>query len=209
MEKQGANSDSSRNKYADNQVVDKDIETTKARIKVKFTDMAVPMERYDFSEVSYHKLFPNSKVETPLGDVKLGEHQFEKLKTKEREEYLGAVYQTLNDPIVIIETEKEGKKTKLYTKSFKGRNTKTDIVISVVVDIEGKPISISTHRRDMGNTLNKIKKGNILYEKEAASTVDTRTFNSSSSEERQPTNTSSPKTGKKSSGDGRLAGIPI
>jgi len=99
---------------------------------------------------------------------------------------LGSVYQTLKDPIVISEIEKNGEKIKLYSKSFEG-DKKTQIVVSVVVNIENTPVSISTHRRDLNNALNIIKKGSILYEKGGARTVDTRTFNSSSSEERQPT----------------------
>ncbi|MDR0475122.1 MAG: hypothetical protein LBH43_15795, partial [Treponema sp.] len=169
----------------------------KERIKNKFEETAVPMEKYEFSEENFQKLFPNGKVKTPLGEVKLGEHQYQKLESKGRQEYLGAVFQTLSDPVIIIETERNEQKAKLYLKSFEDKNTQ--IVVSVVVDINGKPVSISTHRREMNNALNAIKKGNILYEKDIAPTVDTRAFNSPSSEERQPTTKVSPKSDEKSS----------
>ena len=166
-------------------------------LKNKFEELAVPMEQYEFTQENYNKLFPNKKVKTPLGDVKLGDNQYKKLKAKYRKDYLGAVHQTLSAPVVVVETEKNGKKSKLYTKSFKV-NDETKAVISVVVSIEGESVSISTHRRDMNNMINLIKKGNILYEKDIASTVDAGTFNSSSSEEQQPTPTIYSKTDEKS-----------
>lgn len=45
---------------------------------------------------------------------------------------------------------------------------KTRGVISVVIKREGVKISISTHRRDIKNTINKIKTGSVLYEKDTA-----------------------------------------
>ena len=157
-----------------------------ARIGKKLKGLAVPMKEYEFTQTTFKKIFPSGRVETPLGKVKLGENQYQKLEAKGRQEYLGAVFQTLSDPIFVAESEKNGKKANLYVKSFtKGK--KPQIVISVVADINGKQVSISTHRRDMNNALNIIKKGNILYEKDVAKTVDTGAFNSPSSEERQPT----------------------
>jgi hypothetical protein len=139
------------------------------RVKQKMEMFAVPMQKYEFSRETYQKLFPDGKIQTPAGAVKLGEHQYEKLKARGREEYLGAVYQTLSDPGVIIEIEEKGGRVKLYTKSFRGdQDSKMDAVISVVVDIGGVSVSISTHRRNVNNTLNKIKKGGILYEKDTA-----------------------------------------
>ena len=158
------------------------------RLMEKMKLFAVPMQKIEFSRDTYKRLFPGGKVKTPIENVKLGEHQYEKLKARGREEYLGAVYQTLADPVVVIETEKGNDRVRLYTKSFRGfPGEKTDAVISVVVDIGGLPVSISTHRRDVNNTLNKIKKGGILYEKETALPVGTVAFNAPSSEERQPT----------------------
>ncbi|MDR0321670.1 MAG: hypothetical protein LBI28_09220 [Treponema sp.] len=130
-------------------------------IKEKFVLLAVLMEEYEFTKENYDKLFPNGKVKTPLGYVKLGEHQFEKLKTKERMELLGALKQTLADPIIVFSSGV----AEIYTKSFI-EDEKTKAVLSVVITKEGEKISISTHRRDLSNVLNKIKKDNILYEKD-------------------------------------------
>ena len=185
---------------SDNEQESEDEKSTRARLRGKFETLAVPMKTVKFTRKNYDKLFPGGILDTPLGEVKMGEHQFEKLKAKNREEYLGAVFQTLHDPVVIIESEKDGKKAKLYTKSFKDESdTEPDIVISVVVNIDNTLVSISTHRRGLHNTLNKIKKDNLLYEKEVARTVDTGTFNSSSSNERQPTNQVSAESSEKSS----------
>ncbi|MCL2174465.1 MAG: PBECR2 nuclease fold domain-containing protein [Treponema sp.] len=132
----------------------------KEQLKNKFESMAVEMEKYEFTEDNYKKLFPNGKINTPIGEVKLGEHQFDKLKAKERTELLGAIKQTLEDPITIFASGD----TEIYAKSFI-ENQETKAVISVVIEKEGKKISISTHRRGLNNVINKIKEGNILYEK--------------------------------------------
>ena len=140
------------------------VEETKDRLRKKFADMAEPMNSVEYTQENYVKLFPDSKVSTPIGWIKLGGHQFEKLKVNERENLLGAMHQTLTDPIVIInEVEK---RAFLFSKSFRNDLEKIKGVMSVVVDMNGTKVAISTHRRKPSNIINKIKKvADVAYEK--------------------------------------------
>jgi hypothetical protein len=81
---------------------------------------------------------------------------------------IGAMRQTLVDPIVIITEEKNSRKAYLFIKSFKNIEDaqKHDFIMSVVVTIDDIKIAISTYKRKRREVLNKIKKaGVIAYEK--------------------------------------------
>jgi hypothetical protein len=136
---------------------------TKEVLKKKLEDMSVPMDIVVFNRENYDKLFPDGMVETPLGEVKLGDNQYEKLKERERTGLLGALKQTLTDPVVVYSSGG----AEVYAKSF-AKNGKIKAIVSVVVEKEGQRISISTHNKDLNNLVNAIKKGNILYEKDVA-----------------------------------------
>ena len=139
-----------------NETDPKDINERVSRITAKLESMAVPVEEYDFTPEIYSTLFPDGKIDTPIGEVKMGENQYRKLQTRDhgkRSRYLGAMYQTLKEPIVIAKQHRDrdaGKTSWLYIKSFR-KNKESEIVISVVIsqfdNHENKPIkvSISTH----------------------------------------------------------------
>ena len=136
----------------------------KQEIAKKLEDLAVPMEKIEFTRENYNRLFPEGKVQTPMGSVKMGENQFEKLDARDRRELLGAVSQTLKDPVVILGDKQDGKDAKLYIKSFKSSDSKaTDYVQSVVVEIEGQNVSISTGQRRVEQIALKIKMASILH----------------------------------------------
>jgi len=139
----------------------------RAELKRKLGELAVPMEKYKLTQDNFEKLFPNGRVATPLGKVKLGENQFAKLKARNREDLLGATFQTLSDPVVVLSSDRDGRKARMYVRSFK-KEASISVVVSVVVDqFDGtKPIkvSISTHRKDVSNVLGKIKSpDDIVY----------------------------------------------
>ena len=150
---------------AGNNTENKEIENLKSKIKQLFQDEAIPLPNIPFTRENYNKLFPLGITETPLGIVKLGEHQFEKLQALNRDYLLGAIHETLKNPLVVILENKDNNKSKLYVKSFIYKNkSKQKIVQSVAVGIDGKNISISTHERNIGNVLNKIKTADsIIY----------------------------------------------
>lgn len=120
---------------------------------------AVEFPIVEFSEENYKK-YLGTPIDTPLGKVKLGENQFEKLKAKNRQNLIGAIRETLSKPCFIAE-EKNG--TTLYVKSFTKDNEQKNIM-SVVIKRDGLNISISTHEERESQILSKIKKAGVLKE---------------------------------------------
>ena len=133
------------------------IEKIRNALQEKFEQLAEPMWQYDFTRSNYDELFPRGIITTPIGDVKLGKHQFDKLREKKRENLLGAMYQTLSDPIAIVEEARNDKKALLYTKTFKEGAGKIKTAVSVVVTIDNINVTISTHRRSLKYILQTIK----------------------------------------------------
>ena len=135
------------------------VEQIKNALKEDFKNKAIEKPQIEYSRENYDKLFPRGNIKTPIGHVKLGENQYEKLKAKSREDLLGVVAETLKNPLVII--NENG--SHIYAKSFV-ESGKTKSYQSVVIKIDGKDISISTHQRDTNNILNKIKKAeDVIY----------------------------------------------
>ncbi|MDR2407639.1 MAG: hypothetical protein LBE13_05975 [Bacteroidales bacterium] len=142
-----------------------------SRITAKLETMAVPMDVRVFTRDEYRKVFPQGTVQTPIGEVKIGQNQFSKMTEKDlgkRQGLIGAMRQTLSDPVAIVQEEKDGRKAYVFIKSFRAEEgEKTNLIVSVVVIIEGKKIAISTYKRKKREVLNKIKKaGVIVYEKD-------------------------------------------
>ncbi|MDR0321640.1 MAG: hypothetical protein LBI28_09070 [Treponema sp.] len=138
----------------------------------KLETEAVIMDLWEFSREEYREVFPQGTVKTPIGEVKIGKNQFEKMAEKDngkRRGLIGAMRQTLADPIVIVQEEKDGKEAYVFIKSFKNTNDfqKPDFVMSVVVTIQDTKVAISTYKRKRREILSKIKKaGVIVYEKD-------------------------------------------
>jgi len=145
---------------------------TVTRIISKLGLLAVPMDVREFNRQKYREVFPQGTVKTPIGEVKIGKNQFEKMAEKDngkRRCLIGAMRQTLADPIVIIPEEKDGRKAYLFIKSFRNMEDtkKSDFIMSVVVKIDNAKIAISTYKRKRREVLNKIKMaGVIAYEKD-------------------------------------------
>ena len=136
-----------------------------SRITAKLESMAVPMDKRIFTREEYNKLFPEGKLNTPLGEVKVGKGQFYKLAAKGRKGLLGAMYQTLTDPAVILPEMRDGKKCRLYIKTFKKFPTDERVnIMSVVVDIAGTAVVVTTGKRRNKQIKEKIKMASIpLY----------------------------------------------
>jgi hypothetical protein len=142
------------------------------RITTKLEIWAVPMDVREFSWKEYRKVFPQGTVKTPIGEVKIGKNQFEKMAEKDngkRQNLIGVMRQTLADPIVIVQEEKDGRKAFIFIKSFKNTEASRspDFIMSVVVTIQGAKVAISTYKRKRREVLSKIKRaGVIAYEKD-------------------------------------------
>jgi hypothetical protein len=139
-------------------------------ITEKLESTALPIGFREFSKEEYEKLFPEGIIKTPLGTVKLGAHQFEKMEEKGRKGLIAAMFCTLKDPVVIISEMEGDKEAWLYIKTFRKLGAlKITYVISVVVHIDGQAIAISTGKRKVKQVINKIKMArSILYETQKA-----------------------------------------
>lgn len=141
-------------------------EELRESLKYALNEAAETLPEIDFTRENYNKLFPRDRLKTPIETVKIGAHQFEKLEVKDRKNLLQVVHDVLSNPDLIINEEKESvfgdmEFSHVYAKSYV-INEKTKAVQSVVVNIEDEYISISTHKRDISNVVNKIKKPDQL-----------------------------------------------
>lgn len=134
-------------------------EDEKKHLQEVLKNNAVAFPSVPFSEENFKK-YLGTPINTPNGKVKLGENQFEKLKKKNRQDLIGAIHDTLENPVFIAE-EKSG--TTLYVKSFIKNNEQKNIM-SVVIKRDGLNISISTHEERESQILSKIKKAGVLHE---------------------------------------------
>ncbi|GMO40740.1 MAG: hypothetical protein Ta2F_16740 [Termitinemataceae bacterium] len=97
------------------------VENQEKLIAEKFEKMAVPMDKVEYTPEEYRRLFPRNEVQTPIGTFKMGKDFFDKLGRKDegaRKELLGASFQTLTDPLIIIRETKDGITSDVYIKSF-------------------------------------------------------------------------------------------
>jgi len=67
-----------RSEKTSNSLTDED----KKRIIEKLSQNRIPMMDIKFTRERYNELFPRGEIDTPIGKVKMGEHQFERLKDK-------------------------------------------------------------------------------------------------------------------------------
>jgi hypothetical protein len=137
----------------------------------KLIYFAVPMDKREFTNEEYNRVFPRGTVATPIGEVKVGQNQFSKLAEKDggnRQGLIGAMRQTLSDPVVIIRELEGTRLADVFIKSFTaGEGMKENLIVSVVVDIKGAKIAISTYKRKHREVIRKIKKADgIVYIKD-------------------------------------------
>ena len=144
--------------------------STNCKKALKAMENPEKLEYVDYTRKNYNKLFPRGEIETPIGKVKLGEHQFERLAGKDggaRTNFLAAMYQTLTSPICVIEdTDNQGRKAKLFIGYFKDENGDKGF-FSVTPTIDGLDIQVSFGVRKQNKILHKIKRASsFLYVKE-------------------------------------------
>jgi len=161
----------------------------------------------DYTRENYNKLFPRGECETPIGKVKLGERQFERLAGKDggtRTKFMGALQQCLQRPDVIIgKTDNKNRYSKLYLKAFLDNNGKKSY-LAVVPTIDGVDVVVSNSPRDTKDIAKEIKKAGLCYYIRPALTSSSKrggsrmenssvglTSNNSRNEEVRPSNDSS------------------
>jgi hypothetical protein len=124
-------------------------------------------------------------VETPLGEVKMGENQLAKLILHKRTTEFGMIKPTLTSPDIIVEDTSEaieGQSTErsssyLFIKTFNINGKKVKFFTSVTVRKEGLEVVISSHILRPEQLSEKLTKGNLLWNRFV--------FNSDSSGENQ------------------------
>ena len=113
----------------------------------------------------------DGKVETPVGQVKMGENQIAKLFEKGRSTQFGMIKPTLESPQVIIEVpsvanngNSERNSSLLFVKTFMGKNgNKVYYFKSVTVRKDGLEVSVSSHYDRAKRVKDALKKGKLLY----------------------------------------------
>ena len=116
----------------------------------------------------------DGKVQTPLGEVKMGENQLVKLFERGRSKEFGMIKPTLSDPDVVIEVPSESKDGKaerdtslLFIKTFKKPNgEKVYYFKSVTIKKDGIEISISSHYDRKKRVEEALENGKLLYLKQ-------------------------------------------
>ena len=109
-------------------------------------------------------------VETPVGTVKMGENQYNKLVKFCREKEFGMIKPTLTNPDVIIEekTKKsaivnERDTNLLFIKTFNIEGEKYQHFESVTVSRDKKEVVVSNHFIRQRQLLNKLQAGCVVY----------------------------------------------
>jgi len=110
------------------------------------------------------------KIGTPIGEVKMGEHQKSKLFNKGREKQYGMLLETLSNPDIVLEEQSKEDPTHerdsvyLFIKTFqKEDGSKYVHFESVTVKQDGLEVSISSHIIRENQLRNKMKRDRLLY----------------------------------------------
>ncbi|MDR1904383.1 MAG: hypothetical protein LBQ88_19130, partial [Treponema sp.] len=174
--------------------------------KKKLEELAVPMMEVEYTHAEYNKLFRRGEIKTPIKTVKMGVDQFSKLGSRDggnRKSYIGAAYQTLTDPVVVI---KEGNDD-VYIKSFIGENG-ISTFISVEKDKEDGRFVVTNYKRKKDEILKKIKKADgIVYLKDDSGSPARMDKEGVPHASGSHTSTVSPESGEKSSDSGKKTKI--
>nr|WP_255498496.1 PBECR2 nuclease fold domain-containing protein [Alloprevotella sp. Lung230] len=132
---------------------------------------AVPVRELELTRENWAAEFgADGVVQTPLGEVKMGEHQYEKLEQQGRRGKLGMVKPTLESPDVVIEDKsraKVGEETErgssyVFVKSFVNEEGKRQYFFtSVTVHRNNQEVVISNQEKTGKRISNLLQQGEI------------------------------------------------
>lgn len=139
----------------------------------KMTAEAEEAPELELTAENWDKEFgDNGVVDTPIGQVHMGEHQFLKMMRQGRNSKLGMIKPTLTNPDIIIEdTSREASSSErsssyIFAKSFKGTDgERTYYFASITISQDGNEVVISNQERRKNRILSLMSSGNILYQK--------------------------------------------
>ncbi len=111
-------------------------------------------------------------VNTPIGEVKMGENQFVKLMRKGRNGKLGMIKPTLETPDIIIEDNHENKdgvtaerdSSYVFVKAFtKSDGSRYYYFTSITVSQEGKEVVVSNQEKSRNRVLRLMLEGSVIW----------------------------------------------
>ena len=153
-------------------MVGRSLSAEEAKELVALMEMnAVPVRELALTRENWAAEFgADGVVQTPLGEVKMGEHQYEKLEQQGRRGKLGMVRPTLESPDVIIEDKsraKVGEETErgssyVFVKSFVNEEGKRQYFFtSVTVHRNNQEVVISNQEKTGKRISNLLQQGEI------------------------------------------------
>lgn len=177
-------SDDSRGVGTDKRSGESEAEAPQTKLsKEDATDIIAKMEmsavddpQISLSPESWQNTFGlSNSIDTPLGKVKMGEGQYQKLVDKKRSAEFGMVVQTLQDPdVVFIEPSeaKEGQTTErdfsyVFVKTFIRDGKKFKYYTSVSVLKDGMEVSVSSHIASKTAIMKKLQGMERAYTKQS------------------------------------------
>jgi hypothetical protein len=138
---------------------------------------AAPWRVVPFSPAAWALEFPGGVVRTPIGEVKMGEAQQEKLSVRQREKYFGLIRPTLEAPAYIVaevesaerlaERERRGERVGRPTvikfiRAFHDQGSKYHGFMCVTIGQDGLEIAVSASPRKIKQLARAVKEGAIL-----------------------------------------------
>ena len=128
-----------------------------------------------FTDDAWRAQFPNDRVATPIGEIKLGENQKTKLIEKGRGDQFGMMKPTLENPDVVLYKEdknppKDAERTGklLFIKTFVDSDGEKRVNFeSVTIRRDNLEISISSHIAEKDAIINELESDRVVYIREA------------------------------------------
>ena len=111
-------------------------------------------------------------VNTPIGEVKMGENQFAKLMRQGRDGKLGMIKPALENPDVVIEDASEAKEgdtterasSYIFIRSFKKADgSRFYYFTSITVSKEGREVVVSSQETSRNKILRLLQKGSVIW----------------------------------------------
>jgi hypothetical protein len=169
-----SNNNGTNNGRVENTLPEYRLTPDQAKVLVKeIESKADPVSRIELTQENWKREFgEEGKVTTPIGEVKMGANQFEKMDQKGRSGKLGMIKPTLTNPDFIIEDPsqaKEGTPTErnsslMFVKAFNLEGEKgTQPFTSITVRRDGLEIVISNHPLKDSRLLKKLNTGGVVF----------------------------------------------
>lgn len=132
---------------------------------------AAPAPEMDLTPENWVAEFgEDGMVDTPIGQVKMGENQLAKMFLKKRDAEFGMIKPTLNEPDIVIEEQSEatGGNTErgssyLFIKTFVRDGKKIKYFTSVTISKDGMEVVISNHISNKKAIGKKISENKVVY----------------------------------------------